>query len=358
MKLTTAYKTSGLGFFMMAILMSCQPEVEYYTPADFESVAKIDEHFHYLTYDEEYIDFADSLNFKLLSPTWDGEYSIYDQLDIAEFIYSNHKKDFAFMGAFSVKEFMSDDFADQTIRQIKVCLKNGASGVKIWKNIGMVLQDSSHRYVMIDDPKFGPVFAFLEKNHIPVIAHLGEPKDCWLPFDQMTDPSNKYYYKANPQYYMYLHPEVPAYEKQIEARDHILAKYPDLVFVGAHLGSLEWSLEELAERFDSYPNFKVDLAARMFYLRNQSRSDRNKVREFMIRYQDRIIYGTDIEVHDKQNGESQSLKEYMKNVWLSQWLFLATDSVTTEKGLQLPKEVVDKIYFQNAAFFFEKEREL
>ena len=49
----------------------------------------------------------------------------------------------------------------------------------------------------------------------------------------------------------------------IAARDHFLDRYPELVFVGAHIGSLRWNLEEVAKRFDDYPNFYVDLSARM-----------------------------------------------------------------------------------------------
>lgn len=47
---------------------------------------------------------------------------------------------------------------------------------------------------------------------------------------------------------------------QINARDHMLEKHPALKFIGAHLGSLEWSLEELSKRLDRFPNMALDLA--------------------------------------------------------------------------------------------------
>ncbi len=65
---------------------------------------------------------------------------------------------------------------------------------------------------------------------------------------------------------MYLHPEFPSYEDQIKARDHMLEKHPDLKFIGAHLGSLEWSADELAKRLDKFPNMVVDMAARISHL--------------------------------------------------------------------------------------------
>jgi len=45
---------------------------------------------------------------------------------------------------------------------------------------------------------------------------------------------------------MYLHPEMPSYEDQLKARDGLLERHPKLQFTGAHLASLEWSVDELA----------------------------------------------------------------------------------------------------------------
>ena len=74
---------------------------------------------------------------------------------------------------------------------------------------------------------------------------------------------------------MYLHPEMPSYEDQINARDNILAEYPGLDFIGAHLGSLEWNVDELARTLDRFPNMKVDMAARIGHLKNQSKDRQN-----------------------------------------------------------------------------------
>jgi predicted TIM-barrel fold metal-dependent hydrolase len=206
---------------------------------------------------------------------------------------------------------------------------------------------------LIDDPAFEPVFNYLEENRIPVIGHLGEPKDCWLPEDSMSDPSDVTYYRNNPQYYMYMHPEVPSYDQQIRARDNILKKHPHLDFTGAHLGSLEWSVDELSKRLDTYPVFRVDLAARMFHLQSQSSIDYNKIRNFMIKYQDRILYGTDDEVHDIEGITVEQSCDNLRKGWFNQWLYLATDSVVNNiKGLKLPASVIDKIYFKNADRYF------
>lgn len=338
----------------MILNNSCHDHVKYYSAADFERVPKTDAHFHYLTLDERYMKFASSINFRLLTPIWDGkEVSIADQMRVAVSIHDSNKGSYAFFGTFPVDSFNFPGFAEKTIKNISSTIKAGASGIKIWKNIGMVLKDGNGKYVLIDDPSFEPVFKYLEDNKIPVIAHLGEPKDCWLPFDKMSDPSDVVYYKNNPQYHMYVHPEVPSYEQQIEARDKILKKYPHLDFVGAHMGSLEWSVDELAKRLDSFPNFKFDLAARMYHLQHQSATDYDKIRNFMIKYQDRVLYGTDDEVHDIEGVTYEKTCDNLRKGWFHQWLYLATDSVINNiKGLRLPAEVIDKIYFKNADRYF------
>ena len=149
-----------------------------------------------------------------------------------------------------------------------------------------VLKSSDNSYLMIDDDFFDPLFNFLNENRIPVLAHLGEPKNCWLPLEEMTSNRNRTYYTNNPEFHAYLHPEIPNYETQINARDKVLAKQPDLVFVGAHLGSLEWSYEELSKRFDLYPNFYVDLSSRLGHLLIQSAKKHDGVRDFFIAYAD------------------------------------------------------------------------
>ncbi len=351
MNITRILRALGL-ILCFPALHSCQKRPAYYTAADFDNVPKIDVHFHYLTMNKRYMEFAISQNFRLLSPNWDWENTIDRQFAVSCSIHNAFPGDFAFFGTFSSDSFNYPGFAERTIDRIRQCMQAGASGIKIWKNIGMTLRDTHGNYVMIDDPAFDPVFDYLEKNHIPVMGHLGEPKDCWLPKEEMTDPSDVVYYTNHPEYYMFLHTEVPGYDDQIRARDNVLRKHPGLDFTGAHLASLEWSVDELSRRLDSFPNLKVDLAARMFHLQYQSGKDREKVRDFMIRYQDRILYGTDDEVYDFPGEEYVKTTENLRRGWMAQWIFLATDSVTNMKGLQLPKEVINKIYYKNAERFF------
>ena len=216
----------------------------------------------------------------------------------------------------------------------------------------MDLRNRNGKFVMIDDPRFDPVFDFLAANNITLIGHNGEPRDCWLPVEQMTVKGNRNYYSQHPEYHMYLHPEYPSYKDQIRARDNMLRKHPDLKFIGAHLGSLEWSLDELAKRLDKFPNMAVDLS-RMANLQIHTLTNWQKTHDFFIKYQDRLIYGTDRTV--SMTGNTGEFKRNVHESWLQQWKFYATGDIITAHegegelhGLMLPKEVIDKIFRKNA----------
>jgi predicted TIM-barrel fold metal-dependent hydrolase len=89
---------------------------------------------------------------------------------------------------------------------------------------------------------------------------------------------------------MYGKPQIPSKDAILQARDRMIARHPRLRVIGCHLGSNEEHLDQLAKRLDTLPNFAVDVASRVRYL---SRADRETVRQFVTKYQDRIIYATD-----------------------------------------------------------------
>jgi predicted TIM-barrel fold metal-dependent hydrolase len=254
------------------------------------------------------------------------------------------------------------DWLDKNLAWLDSSINNGAIAVKIWKNIGMVYRDKDNNLIMIDNPRFDPIFRMLAERKIPVLGHLGEPKNCWLPLEEMTTNNDRNYFRGHPQYHMYQHPEFPSYEEQIAARDHVLEKNPDLVFVGAHLGSLEWSVDELGKTLDKFPNMAVDMAARMGQIFYQTHHDREKVREFFIKYQDRLLYATDMGASGNETKES--LYNELHDTWMRDWKFFVSDDTLTcslvnesYRGIKLPRQVVDKIYYSNAQKWFGAFRE-
>lgn len=334
----------------------------YYTEKDYQTVLKIDSHVHLNTDNGFFEDQAAKDNFLLLTLNVDhsDSLSVNKQLESSLKTVQKHPGK-VFYGAafyFDTTGWATDAWSKRTIAHLNNNIAGGAVSVKLWKNIGMTVRDKGGKFIMVDDPWLKPVIDFIISKDLPVTGHLGEPRNCWLPLTAMTVSSDSSYFAENPQYHMFLHPEYPSYEDQIRARDHLLELHPDLIFIGCHLGSLEWNVDELAARLDKFPNMAVDMAARICHLQYQSSKDREKVRKFCIKYQDRLLYGTDLS--DGDSGDREKLTNWIHDTWIDDWkYFTSNDKMTSDKfrgtftGLQLPKEVVRKIYNENAVRWYK-----
>jgi predicted TIM-barrel fold metal-dependent hydrolase len=217
------------------------------------------------------------------------------------------------------------------IAVLRNAVHDGAAGVKIWNDFGMSRKNDRDEFVLVTDRTLDPIFAWIESHHLPVVNHAGDPEDCSL------------FQKGS----------VPSYSSLIAARDSMLARHPRIKFIGAHIGSMENDLDEVARRLDAYPNFAVDIGGRVRNLQAISLCDREKVRSFMITYQDRILYGTDFVDALAEDGPCSA--DYFHSLWKSDWLFLATDSCihcaipgAGIRGLALPRQTIDRIYRLNA----------
>jgi len=352
---------------LVIICLSCKSKntakSEFCTEDDFKLMTKVDIHCHIGVERHTFMELASEYNFRILTINTDAvadlNQSIEEQERIALLQRDSSPGHLAYLTTFSMDGWDNDDWQQKTIEHLEKSFALGAIGVKVWKNIGMVEKDKEGKFIMIDNQKFDTIFNYLEKKGIPVCGHLGEPKDCWLPFEEMAINYDKQYYKEHPQYHMYLHPEFPSYEDQIEARNNLLRKHHELHFMGAHLGSLEWSVDELARHFDMFPNMTVDMAARTSHIEKQAQADWQKVHDFFIKYQDRIIYGSDEGDWIGADPDPAKLKEKVLTVWQRDWKFLTTDEPLTSwevdgnfRGLKLPKEVIEKIYYKNAMKWF------
>ena len=342
------------------------PVAQTYDEADFARVRKLDAHVHDFVADDRFPDAARRDGFELLSIAVDYPDGPPLSLEVAA-AYKLLARDparFQFATAFSMKGFGTPGWTERTNRAIDEAVAHGAVAVKVWKNIGMVATDQAGRRVFLDDPRFDGVMRHIEDRHLVLIAHQGEPRNCWLPLDQMTTENDRSYFREHPRFYMFLHPNEPGYETLMAARDRFVARHPRLTFVGAHMASLEWSVNRLAQFLDRYPNANVDLAARLSNLQVQSNADYEKVRAFMVKYQDRLLYGTDLKISptppDAQDVPAAgAFAREADAFWRSDWRYLATplsqrvDAIGADaRGLALPRSVIDKIYYANARRIF------
>jgi hypothetical protein len=359
----------GTALMALSLPSFANADEQHYTMADFYRVPKIDAHMHLHSVQPDFMREATRDLFRVLSINVD--YPDFPPIDeqqrVAEILLREYPKRFAFAATFPVKGYDQAGWQAATIERIDSAVKAGAVAVKVWKNIGMELRAADNSMVMIDDPHFRPVFDHLAAIHIPLLGHQGEPKNCWLPVEEMTVEGDKEYFTEHPQYYMYRHPELPSYEDQMTARDNMVAQHPDLQFVGMHMASLEWSVDRLAAFLDRFPNSMVDVSARIGQLQYQANRDREKVRNFMIRYQDRLMYGTDASQDPDPTGPKKACRrgkackpdlafeKDLRQTWLRDWKFFNTavtqkvpESKERAVGLALPKTVVDKLYHLNA----------
>ena len=326
-----------------------------YSMDDYAKVRKFDAHVHMNAQDPTFLQLARSDGFELL--TINVDYPAFPDLETqhAAALAQVHADPARVHWAttFTMKGFGTPGWTARTNAGLARHVGEGASAVKVWKNIGMVELDPAGKRVFLDDARLSPVADEVQKLGVPLIAHQAEPYNCWLPLDQMSTDNDREYFAHHPEYHMYLHPDQPSYDEQMAARDRFVAAHPKLRFVGAHMASLEYDVDRLAAFLDRFPNASVDLAARMGQVQYQSVRDYAKVRDFFIRYQDRLMYGTDLTY--EPGGDAAEFKRSADAVWRSDWQYLATgetqhvDTVKADvPGLALPRSVIDKIYYANA----------
>lgn len=325
---------------------------------------KIDAHVHYGDDHADVMALFDRLDLKLfnvcVAHDASGEWRTYAH--VCRQLAERHPNRFAWCTTFDPPEYVGPDFdgsgyIDRVLAGLEADFKAGALACKIWKNIGMRVRNAAGEWVLPDDPLFDAIYAYLAEAGKPLLMHIGEPLACWQPLDE-SNP-HRGYYSNHPEWHMYDKPGVPAHAELIAARDRVLAKHPALRAVGAHLGSLEYDVKEVANRLDRYPNFVVDTSARLHDLIDQNR---DAVRDFVLAYQDRILFGTDIVARQPSlsampDTERQAYLERLEGRYQSEFAYLESHGKVTLRGRQvqglgLPQAVLDKIYHANAQAWY------
>lgn len=331
-----------------------------------DQIQKIDFHTHFYYPRDYQVPMLENWNMRaMIVNVFSGENPSQESWEASLNHYNQQPDRYFLTTSFDASNIGEPDFAENVIEELKTDLADGADMVKVWKNVGMVYQDEDGTYVQVDDPRLEPIWEFLAERDVPVLAHIGEPRAAWQPLDE--ESPHYTYYSNHPQYHFYPDPEIPTWEEIMKHRDNWIEQNPDLTVIGAHLGSMAYDVDEVAQRLDEYPNFLVEPAERFGDLAIQ---DSRKVREFFIEYQDRIMYGTDLrstEPASELTADSLTVEEKLTHLrYQIHWDYLATsDSLqfkrtfttfeTRTKGLGLPPNVLEKVYYENAAELLELE---
>jgi predicted TIM-barrel fold metal-dependent hydrolase len=251
----------------------------------------------------------------------------------------------AWATTFDARGFEKPGFAERAIAGLQQGFDQEAIAVKIWKNIGMAIRSKSGEYLLADNPALLPIYEAIQKAGKTLICHLADPNSAWRPPDPARAASG--YLNNSPEWRVYGNPLAPSKDAILAARDRFVARYPKLRVIGCHLGSNEEDLERLAKRLDALPNLVVDAASRVRYL---MAADRETARQFVLKYQDRILYATDFVLAP---GDDARGARTLQATHDREWTFMATDEMVQARdrqaqGLALPETVLRKVFRENA----------
>jgi len=231
-------------------------------------------------------------------------------------------------------------FGDWAAKQVEKQVKLGASGIKIWKNLGLHIKDPQGNLVKVDDPRLDPIFETAASLKIPVYMHISDPVAFFDPVDQFNERIDDL--GEHPEW-SFFGPQFPSFLEVIEQFANRIRRHKKTQFIGCHVASYAENLTWVSSLLDECPNLCVDISERIGELGRQPYT----TRKFFIQYADRIIFGID-RLPDK--------------VWYQIYArFLETDDEYFNYdptypprqgrwfiyGIYLPDEVLGKVYYKN-----------
>jgi predicted TIM-barrel fold metal-dependent hydrolase len=240
-------------------------------------------------------------------------------------------------------------FGDTEAERLRDSAARGARGLKVWKTLGLRARDPAGRLVAVDDGRLDPLWAAAAELDLPVLIHIADP----IAFFEPLDPSNERWEElhAHPDWHFWpTRPPgddrdgFPPFDELLAALERLIARHPRTTFVGAHVGCAAEDLRLVSRLLDEYPNFNVDIAARLGELGRQPYS----TREFFLRHADRILFGVDMAPDPDLYAIHYRFLET-----LDQSFDYGTDLVPGQgrwqiHGIGLPDDVLRKVYADNA----------
>ena len=228
-------------------------------------------------------------------------------------------------------------FGEAAARQLEADVLAGAQGLKIYKNLGMFLTDARGERVRTDDPRLDPIWRKAGELGIPVLIHTGEPSPFWEPFDRHNERWLELKQFPNRRRD---DPKFASFEQTMGEQHDLFRRHPKTIFINAHLGWLGNDLARLGRLMDEMPNMMTEIGAVLAELGRQPRA----ARAFLIRYQDRVLFGKDSWAPDEYPTYFRTLEtadeyfDYYRRRHANWKIY----------GLDLPDSVLRKIYYENA----------
>ena len=234
-----------------------------------------------------------------------------------------------------------DGYGRRMADRLSDAVRQGASGLKLLKDLGLYLRDPKGGLLRPDDSRFDPVWQRAGELRIPVLWHCADPVAFFLPIDERNERWEELY--RNPEWSFHGR-DFPSHQDLIDARNRVIARHPATTFICAHMADIPEDLARLGGYLDTWPNMHVEIAARVAELGRQPYT----ARRFFVRYADRILFGTDgvppvseLIPHWRFLETRDEYFPYEDNPFPPQGLW-------NIYGLGLPDDVLHKVYYQNA----------
>lgn len=223
-------------------------------------------------------------------------------------------------------------------KQAETLLDLGADGMKF---LDMKPDFRKRLGKGICDPSYDRVFSMLEERQVPVLIHSGDPETFWDP-DWVTD----YHKKVG---WFYGDGSFLTSEEIYREVFAMLDKHPKLQVTLAHFFFLSNKPEEAVRVMETYPNVRFDLTPGGEMYLGFSK-DIDFWHDFFIKYQDRILFGTDSNANKAINASLNTFVRQALTHDRSEFTGKCYGDMTI-RGLDLPQTVVEKITYGNFAAF-------
>ena len=236
----------------------------------------------------------------------------------------------------------SGDIGRTAAASLRASVRAGAKGLKVWKDLGLHVHDDRGELVLPDDPRLAPLWEAAAELGVPVFIHTADPVAFFDPVDERNERVEQLI--DHPEW-SFAEPSFPRFERLIEALEVLVAAQPATTFVGVHFGGYAEDPAFVERMLDAYPNYHVDIAARVAELGRQPRA----VREVVVSHPDRVLFGI-----DEFPPERANYAIYFRFLETADEHFPhSTEEIPlmgrwAVSGLDLPNDVLARVYAANA----------
>ncbi len=238
-------------------------------------------------------------------------------------------------------ETLGDAFPEWAADRLRVQRSWGAQGLKIWKPFGLLVKDPEGQLAKVDDPRLDPIWQTAGELGLPVMVHVADPVAFFDPIDETNERWEEI--GAHPDW-AFTSPPFPAFLEILNGLANLVHRHPGTTFIGAHVGCYAENLGWVGNLLDTCPNFYIDIAARIGELGRQPYT----ARRFFQKYSNRILFGLDM------GPDPESYQIYYRFLETDDEYFnYNTGDIPVQGrwfiyGLQLPEDILEKVYHLNA----------